>query len=112
MVIRGRGAGGPVEASGFGGVCLSQTELSCCVRSCHRSPAPGRLQTPGEQPDPAPEAGGEARAAAGPDLPEAAGGQVEVGGASRGHGHGFQAARLLLSFFFQEGLFFSFFFCF
>ena len=50
-----------------------------CVRSCHRSPVPGQLQAPRQQPDLAPEARGEARAAAGPDLPEAPGGQMEVG---------------------------------
>lgn len=56
-----------------------------CVRSCHRSPVPGQLQAPRQQPDLAPEARGEARAAAGPDLPEAAGGQMEVGRLSGDH---------------------------
>ena len=83
-----------MEVSGFGVVRVRwgwwvwemtqtlPTKLSgtCCVHSCHRSPVPGRLQAPRQQPDPAPEAWGEARAAAGSDLPEAPGGQVEVGG--------------------------------
>lgn len=59
---------------------LSRCVLAC---SCLRSPVPGRLQTPRQQPDPAPETRGEARAAAGPDLPEAQGGEVEVGGPGR-----------------------------
>lgn len=73
-----------------------------CVRSCHRSPVPGQLQAPRQQPDLAPEARGEARAAAGPDLPEAPGGQMEVGRLSSDHaawgiwrlvwGPGFQAS--------------------
>ena len=73
-----------------------------CVRSCHRSPVPGQLQAPRQQPDLAPEARGEARAAAGPDLPEAPGGQMEVGRLNSGHaawgiwrlvwGPGFQAS--------------------
>lgn len=72
------------------------------VRSCHRSPVPGQLQAPRQQPDLAPEARGEARAAAGPDLPEAPGGQMEVGRLSSDHaawgiwrlvwGPGFQAS--------------------
>lgn len=46
---------------------------------------PGQLQAPRQQPDLAPEARGEARAAAGPDLPEAPGGRMEVGGRSSDH---------------------------
>lgn len=61
---------------------LSRCVLAC---SCLRSPVPGRLQTPRQQPDPAPETRGEACTAARPDLPEAQGGEVEVGGPGRLH---------------------------
>lgn len=53
---------------------------SSSVHSLHRARVPGQLQTLREQPDPAAQARGEAGAASGPDLAEAEGGGVEVGG--------------------------------